>query len=184
MSEDLVRRSDVAPLLCSRCRESAPEFDKFGAYHGEGDRRYHCAAGGVYELPAAGKAEEPPAPAKPLTKEAIDEIARKAIDDYIAGRRDSHWNPTSDRAEVQIAAAEDRKPLLLERIGQSRFAPAKCAACDGSRRQGGWGDISDTPYPFCSLAPAECVECGGSGAVERDGLDIPCPACRGTGRRP
>ena len=176
MSEDLVRRSDVAPLLCSRCRESAPEFDKIGAYHGEGDRRYHCAAGGVYELPAAGKAEEPPAPAKPLTKEAID--------DYIAGRRDSHWNPTSDRAEVQIAAAEDRKPLLLERIGQSRFAPAKCAACDGSRRQGGWGDISDTPYPFCSLAPAECVECGGSGAVERDGLDIPCPACRGTGRRP
>lgn len=184
MSEDLVRRSDVAPLLCSRCRESAPEFDKFGAYHGEGDRRYHCAADAVYELPAVGKAAEPQAPAKPLTKEEVTEIARKAIDDYIAGRRDSHGNPTSDRAEVQIAAAEDRKPLLLERIGQSRFAPAKCAACDGSRRQGGWGDISDTPCPFCSPAPAECVECGGSGAVERDGLDIPCPACRGTGRRP
>lgn len=77
MSEDLVRRSDVAPLLCSRCRESAPEFDKFGAYHGEGDRRYHCAADAVYELPAAGKAAEPQEPARSPKCAMCDGSGRK-----------------------------------------------------------------------------------------------------------
>lgn len=68
---------------------------------------------------------------KPLTKEAIDEIAKKSFTDYIAGRRDSRGNPTPAPAECPATAAP------------------KCAMCDGSGRKGGWGDISDTPCPSC-----------------------------------
>ena len=109
----------------------------------------------MYELPAAGKAEDPPAPAKPLTKEAIDEIARKAIDDYLAGRQDSRGNPTP--------------------------AGPKCQKCGGPEH----GAMEVCPAPEFVDPPPKCETCEGSGTVwfPQTDTSAPCPACRGTGRR-
>lgn len=74
----------------------------------------------------------------PRDRDADTATAKKALDDYLAGRQDSRGNPTPAPAECPASA------------------PAKCKACDGSRRQGGWGDISDTPCPCCWPAPEEC----------------------------
>lgn len=71
---DLIRRGDAAKLLCAMCREGAPRFDRFGPYHGEGDRRYLCWASAVYALPAAVATPRAEAPAAAGTGNTVHEI--------------------------------------------------------------------------------------------------------------
>ena len=105
----------------------------------------------------------------PRDRDADTATAKKALDDYLAGRQDSRGNPTPAPAECPASA------------------PAKCKACDGSRRQkcqkcGGPEHGAREGCPAIMARAPKCPRCAGFGLL---GGAVPstCVYCHGTGRR-
>lgn len=105
-------------------------------------------------------------PAPTLTPEESAEIRRRHAE-----------SPGIDRVCALLAGNAERFEARAKSLPLGDFCekPAPCGTC-GDSGSGGW------PCEDCG-AGMPCGKRGGSGAVERDGLDEMCPDCRGGGKK-